>query len=65
LFHAFGDMAEGIAVMATTQDLKIRAFQRKLYKLSKQDLDYRFYSLYDKVYRREIQRGDTQGCQTS
>jgi group II intron reverse transcriptase/maturase len=54
LFHAFGDMAEGIAVMATTQDFKIRAFQRKLYMLSKQDADYRFYSLYDKVYRRDV-----------
>ena len=54
MFHAFGDLAKGIAVMAITQDVKIRAFQRKLYMLSKQDADYRFYSLYDKVYRRDI-----------
>ena len=40
--------------MATTQDVKIRAFQRELYMLSKQDADYRFYSLYDKVYRHDI-----------
>lgn len=54
MFHAFGDLAKGIAVMATTQDVKIRAFQRELYMLSKQDADYRFYSLYDKVYRHDI-----------
>ena len=42
--------------MATTQDVKIRAFQRKLYMLSKQEVDYRFYSLYDKVCRRDILR---------
>lgn len=47
-------MAEGIAEMATTRDVKIRALQRKLYVLSKQDMGYRFYSLYDKVYRRDI-----------
>lgn len=40
--------------MATTQDVKIRALQRKLYVLSKQDAGYRFYSLYDKVYRRDV-----------
>lgn len=40
--------------MATTQGAKIRAFQRKLYKLSKQEADYRFYSLYDKVCRCDI-----------
>lgn len=40
--------------MATTQDVKIRAFQRRLYMLSKQEADYRFYSLYDKVYRQDI-----------
>lgn len=40
--------------MATTQNVKIRFFQRKLYVLSKQNEDRRFYSLYDKVYRRDI-----------
>lgn len=54
MFHAFSDLAKGIAEMATTQDVKIRAFQRELYMLSKQDADYRFYSLYDKVYRHDI-----------
>jgi RNA-directed DNA polymerase len=39
--------------MATTQN-KIRLFQRKLYVSSKQNKDQRFYSLYDKVYRKDI-----------
>jgi len=39
--------------MASTQ-LKVRAFQRKLYLASKQKRDYRFYSLYDKVCRLDI-----------
>ena len=54
MFHAFGDLAKGIGVMAATQDARIRAFQRKLYMLSKQEAGYRFYSLYDKVCRRDI-----------
>lgn len=39
--------------MASTQ-LKVRAFQRKLYLASKQKKDFRFYSLYDKVYRFDV-----------
>ncbi len=39
--------------MASTQ-LKVRTFQRKLYLASKQKKDFRFYSLYDKVYRLDI-----------
>ncbi len=39
--------------MASTQ-LKVRAFQRRLYLVSKQKKDYRFYSLYDKVYRLDV-----------
>ena len=39
--------------MASTQ-LKVRAFQRKLYLASKQKKDFRFYSLYDKVYRLDV-----------
>jgi hypothetical protein len=38
LFHAFSDLAEGIAVMAMTRDLEIRALQRKLDMLSKQEM---------------------------
>ena len=39
--------------MASTPT-KIRNLQRKLYRVSKQKEDYRFYSLYDKVYRKDI-----------
>ncbi len=39
--------------MASTPT-RIRSLQRKLYRLSKQNETYRFYSLYDKVYRRDI-----------
>jgi len=33
---------------------KIRELQRKLYQNAKQEKQYRFYLLYDKVYRRDI-----------
>ncbi len=33
---------------------KIREFQRKLYEKAKANPKYRFYSLYDKTYRKDI-----------
>ena len=44
---------KGIAVMLKTPE-KIRELQRKLYRKAKQEKEYRFYLLYDKIYKRDI-----------
>ena len=39
--------------MLKTPD-SIRDLQRKLYRKAKQEKEYRFYLLYDKIYRLDI-----------
>ena len=62
--YAFREIAAEIAKMASTR-LKVRAFQRKLYRASKQKRDYRFYSLYDKVYRLDILMESYRQCRAN
>ena len=44
---------------------KVRDFQRKLYIKAKQEKDFRFYSLYDKTYRKDMLQCAWQQCRSN
>ena len=41
-------------ITSTDSKERVRALQRTLYRKAKQQPEFRFYSLYDKIYRSDV-----------
>jgi len=54
LYHVFEEVKDRRLHNVLETPEKIRELQRKLYRKAKQEKEYRFYLLYDKVYRLDI-----------
>jgi RNA-directed DNA polymerase len=52
--NAFEETKDRRLTMSLETPEKIRQFQRKLYIKAKEEPEYRFYLLYDKIYREDI-----------
>ena len=53
-YHVFEEVKDRRLHNVLETPEKIRELQRKLYRKAKQEKEYRFYLLYDKVYRLDI-----------